>query len=68
MVGTMTLLRNPYFVTAILLFVLGCFGLAVSWMTGLILLVIAFLAALAGVTIGMMRSHEMAKQEIHLHD
>jgi uncharacterized membrane protein YhaH (DUF805 family) len=64
----MKFLRNPYFITALLLLVLGCFGIAVSWMTGLILLVIGFMAALAGVTTGVMRTHDAHKQGIELHE
>jgi hypothetical protein len=56
-----TFLRNPYFLAAILFFVLGCFGTAFSWMTGLILLVIAFFCAFAGVTLGMMRNRQHGK-------
>jgi hypothetical protein len=52
----MTFLRNPYFLAALLFLVLGCFGVAVSWMTGLMLLVIAFFCAFVGVTMGMLRT------------
>jgi hypothetical protein len=50
-----TFLRNPYFVAALLFFILGVAGVAVSWFTGLMLLTIAFFCALAGVTLGMLR-------------
>ena len=55
---TMTFLRNPYFIAALLFFVLGVFGIAFSWFTGLMLLVIAFFCAFAGVTTGMFRRRE----------
>jgi hypothetical protein len=67
-----TFLKNPYFIAALLFFVLGVFGIAVSWMTGLILLVIAFFCAFTGVTAGMMRNRRngdtSAIGTIHLHN
>jgi hypothetical protein len=39
---------KPYFTTAVVFAVLGAIGLAYSLMTGLILLMVGFAAALAG--------------------
>ena len=58
MVDLVTFLRNPYFIAALLFFVLGVFGVAVSWFTGLILLVIAFSCAFTGVAMGIFRRRE----------
>jgi hypothetical protein len=56
--GLVSFLRNPYFIAALLFFVLGVFGIAVSWFTGLILLVVAFFCAFTGITVGMLRRRE----------
>ena len=67
----MTFLRNPYFLAALLFFVLGVFGTALSWFTGLMLLVIAFFCAFTGVTMGMFRRRESGNKTalgtVHLH-
>ena len=67
----MTFLRNPYFLAALVFFVLGAFATVFTWWAGLMLLMIAFLCAFAGVTLGMMRNrHQGAKPAggIQLHD
>jgi hypothetical protein len=67
-----TFLRNPYFVSALLFLVLGAFGTAYSWVTGLMLLVIAFFCGFTGVTVGMMRNRRHGDTgplgTIHLHE
>ena len=45
----MTKTWNPFFLTAVILAILGVIGLAYTLMTGIILLVVALASALAGV-------------------
>jgi hypothetical protein len=45
----MTTIKNPFFMTALMFFILGIIGIAFNLMTGLIILVVGLFTAVAGV-------------------
>ncbi len=57
----MNLIKNPFFMTAMLFFVVGCLALSLNWMTGLMLLVIGLFAAVAGL-LSLRRSSRRAHE------
>jgi hypothetical protein len=45
----MTTIKNPFFMTALMFFILGIIGIALNLMTGLIILTVGLFTAVAGV-------------------